>query len=162
MAIGFALDPIAPAGIRAGGGLISRLDNTNELSQSTSRIRTPDGGFIELPPQGSLSSVAVRQWYLEQEAKIPNLINGSVPLEQQALQAWSLRNAFRNAACSAMHDQDAAKMLNQTAPNLTWNQVVDKYSSKHSGDDLWRQIIGASQRSNQSVNDSLGIIVPRK
>jgi hypothetical protein len=40
MAIGFALDPIAPAGIRAGGGLISRLDNTNELSQSTSRIRT--------------------------------------------------------------------------------------------------------------------------
>ena len=41
---------------------------------------------------GTLSNVDARKWYLKQEAKIPDLIDDSLPLEQQARQAFDLRN----------------------------------------------------------------------
>ncbi len=59
-----------------------------------------------------------------------------------------------------MIDQDAAAQLNATRPNLTWEQTVAKYSQDHTGDDLWNEIIGASQRSNPQVNQSLGLKPP--
>jgi filamentous hemagglutinin len=94
---------------------------------------------------------------LDQEALIPKLIDNTASLEQQAMQAWELRNTFRSAARTAMSDQVAAAELNATRPNLTWTQTVEKYAGKSSGDDLWQQIIDASQRSNKVVNESLGI-----
>lgn len=47
---------------------------------------------------GTLSNVDARKWYLEQEAKIPDLIDDSLPLEQQARQAFDLRNQYRMQA----------------------------------------------------------------
>jgi hypothetical protein len=39
-----------------------------------------------------------------------------------------------------------------------WKQVVNKYSSKGlTGDSLWNEIINASQRTRQSVNNALGL-----
>jgi hypothetical protein len=84
----------------------------------------------------------------------------TAPLAQQARQAVDLRNSFRSAARDAMIDQDTAAQLNATNPNLTWEQVVQKYSADYSGDELWQQIIDASQRSRASVNQSLGVASP--
>ena len=36
-------------------------------------------------------------------------------------------------------------------------QTIGKYSSEYSGQELWRQIINSSQRSNPAVNQSLGV-----
>lgn len=52
-----------------------------------------------------------RKWYLEQEAKIPNLIDDSIPLEQQARQAFELRNQYRRQARELMSDQQLAEFL---------------------------------------------------
>lgn len=88
------------------------------------------------------------------------MIDSSASLEQQAYQAWSLRNTFRTAAREAMADQEAAAQLNATRPHMTWAETVKKYSSEYSGNDLWNQIIGAAQRSDSAVNKSLGVKPP--
>jgi filamentous hemagglutinin len=52
----------------------------------------------------------------------------------------------------------ASASLYKTDPNLTWEQVVQKYSNKgFQGDALYQEIINAAQRSRTSVNQSLGI-----
>lgn len=107
---------------------------------------------------GTLSNLETRQWYLQQEAKIPELINKNASLEEQARQAFDLRNQFRTQARELMSDRDLAASLNKTDPNLTWEQVVQKYTEKgFQGDDLYREIVNSAQRSRTSVNKSLGI-----
>ena len=79
-------------------------------------------------------------------------------MNQQARQAFNLRNQYRTQARNAMSDRSLANSLNRTDPNLTWSQIVQKYKAKgYSGDDLYRAIIEGSQRSRTSVNNSLGI-----
>lgn len=107
---------------------------------------------------GTLSNLETRQWYLQQEAKIPELINKNASLEEQARQAFDLRNQFRTQARELMADRDLAASLNKTDPNLTWEQVIQKYTEKgFQGDDLYREIVNSAQRSRTSVNKSLGI-----
>lgn len=132
--------------MRIGGAL---LETAGELS---SAIRSA------VPKFGTYSNVQAREWYLGQEAKIPSLINNELSLEDQAKQAFGLRNIFRTTARELMADRNLAAKLNVEEPNMTWDQVVKKYSDKgFSGDELYKKIIGASQRSRQSVNESLGV-----
>ena len=57
-----------------------------------------------------------------------------------------------------MADRDLAASLNETDSNLTWEEVVQKYTEKgFQGDDLYQEIINSAQRSRSSVNKSLGI-----
>lgn len=107
---------------------------------------------------GTLSNVDARKWYLEQEAKIPDLIDDSLPLEQQARQAFELRNQYRMQARELMSDRQLAESLYATDPNLTWEQIIQKQIDKGlSGDDIYKAIIESSQRSRTSVNQSLGL-----
>jgi hypothetical protein len=124
------------------------------------KITTQNGGYIDLPQIASMSKDSARQWYLNQEAVIQDLINISSPLEQQAQQAVQLRNAIRTAARNSMIDQETAAILNLNEPNMTWSQVLNKYSNMYSGDEVYRQIIMASQRSRTSVNQLLGVTSP--
>lgn len=123
-------------------------------------LKVPSGATVNLPDAASMSNVEVRQWYLKQEAMIPELIDPTASLEIQAKQAVELRNVFRTSARVAMQDQDAAKLLEKANPKMTWEQVVQKYSALYKGDELYRQIILASQRSRDSVNQSLGLRPP--
>ena len=112
----------------------------------------------EPPKPGSLDNVTSRQWYLDAEAKIPTLIDRTKPLDQQAKQAFEMRNQFRTQARDAMSDRATAESLMKTDPNMSWEQVVDKYAKKgFSGDSLWQEIIHASKRSRTNVNKSLGL-----
>ena len=107
---------------------------------------------------GTLSNVDARKWYLEQEAKIPDLIDDSLPLEQQARQAFDLRNQYRTQARELMSDRQLAESLYASDPNLTWEQIIQKQIDKGlSGDDIYKAIIESSQRSRTSVNQSLGL-----
>ncbi len=107
---------------------------------------------------GKLSNVEARQWYLDQEANIKNMIDTTKSLEQQAQQAFNLRNQFRTQARELMADRTLAESLYKTDPNMTWNQIINKYTNKGlSGDSLWQEIINASTRSRTSVNQGLGL-----
>jgi hypothetical protein len=62
-----------------------------------------------------------------------------------------------------MSDRQLAEEIGVANPNMTWEQVIDKYTKEgFKGDDLWRAIIGASQKSRTSVNESLGVTPPKK
>lgn len=119
----------------------------------------PANSDVILPAFTSLSNVEVRKWYVSHLTKIPKLINKKCTLEEQAHQAWSLRNTFRTAARYAMNNQDLATVLNKQSPNMTWAETMKKYSGENRGDELWAAIIESAQRSNEKVNRSLGMSV---
>lgn len=109
-------------------------------------------------PAASLSNVEARKWYLEQEAKIPQIIDRNASLETQAKQAFNFRNEIRTAARDAMADRDAAAKLMREERNITWEQLVEKKRKEgFTGDDVYREIINSSQKSRKSVNDKLGL-----
>lgn len=113
---------------------------------------------MDFPKNGTLSNVDARKWYLSKEAQIKELMDTSLPLDQQAKQAFNLRNYFRTRARELMSDRTLAEELMKTNPNSTWNQIVTKYQGQgFTGDDLWNEIIEASTRSRASVNKSLGL-----
>ena len=118
----------------------------------------PNEGAGNLPKPGSLSNVETRQWYLDQEAKIPQIIDKTKPLEQQAKQAFEFRNQIRTQARDAMSDRALAEKLFGTRPNMSWEQIVEKYTNRgFSGNALYQEIIEASQRSNAAVNEALKV-----
>lgn len=111
-----------------------------------------------LPKFGTLTNVAAREWYLAQEVKIPTLLDKVATFEQQAKQAFNLRNLYRTTARELMADRKAAEALYKSDPNMTWDQVVQKYTDKGlSGDELYKEIVNASTRSRGSVNAELGV-----
>ena len=86
------------------------------------------------------------------------MIDTTQSLEQQAYEAFTLRNEYRTVARELMVDRIAAESLYLTDPNLTWEEVVLKQMTKGlTGEDVFRAIIESSQRSRTSVNRSLGL-----
>ena len=127
--------------------------NTSGVEKGNSSIDNKSGSG-----SGTLSNVDARKWYLEQEAKIPDLIDDSLPLEQQARQAFELRNQYRMQVRELMSDRQLAESLYVTDPNLTWEQIIQKQIDKGlSGDDIYKAIIESSQRSRTSINQSLDL-----
>jgi hypothetical protein len=103
------------------------------------------------------NSVAVRQGYLDALKAIPGKIDTTLPLREQAMQAFNLRNAAKIDARAAMADGGA--LLNKTDPIPTIQDVVRRaYQEKGLvGDDMWRSILESSTRSRASVNQALGV-----
>ena len=105
-----------------------------------------------------LSNVEARRWYLEQETKIPDIIDKNLPMEEQAKKAFELRNQYRTQAREMMEDRQLAELLHKTEPNVTWEQIVQKQIDKGLvGDEIFKGIIESSQHSRKSVNDLLGL-----
>lgn len=144
----------------SGGQSIAKnagYDNS-QSSAKTDFYVTPDGSVIPQSMYHSLSDSDARRWYLEQEARIPDLIDYKQSLEQQAYQAFTLRNQFRTTARELMADRNKAEALYITDPNRTWNQIINRQIEKGlTGDDIYRAIIESSQRSRTSVNKLFGL-----
>jgi len=115
------------------------------------------------PMPGTLSNYDARKWYLQQEAKMPGLVNDpAFSLEQRARLAFGLRNSYRTQARNLMSDRMLAERLMLEEPNLTWEQLIQKVSNKGlAGDDIYMYIIESSQRSRPSVNNQFGLHTPR-
>ena len=140
-------------GINKAKSIVNSLNGVDKLGT----IEASSNKFIE-PQKYSLSNVEARKWYLEQEAKIPGMIDSSLSLEEQAKQAFNLRNKFRTEARELMADRATAKSLYKTDPNWSWEKIVQKQVEKGlSGDDIYKEIIASSQRSRDAVNKSLGV-----
>lgn len=106
------------------------------------------------------NNVAVRQYHLNTLEGIPGKIDGSLPIREQALQAFHLRNAAKVEARAMMTDRQAAALLDKTDPIPTVQDIVRKvYDGGRGpvGDDMWRTILESSTRSRSSVNQALGV-----
>ena len=121
----------------------------------------PNAPMADVPGEGgthSLSNVEERKWYLEQEAKIPDMIDKSLSLEEQVKQAFNLRNKFRTQARELIADRKLAESLYKIDPNRTWEEMIQRQLDKGlTSDDIYKEIIASSQRSRISVNKSLGL-----
>lgn len=151
-----ALSEFTPKQLKALEDVLQEMEqvvgNKTELEKQENAPMLGESG------KGSLSNVEARKWYLEHEAKIPDMIDSSLPLEDQAKQAYNLRNQFRTEARELMADRVTAEYLYKTDKNLTWEELIDKQKAKgFTGDDIYREIIASAQRSRKSVNKSLGL-----
>ncbi len=133
-------------------------NNNNGDSGEVDFYITPEGDAIPKEKYHSMNNREARQWYLDQEEKIPDVIDPNASLDQQARQAFNQRNKIRTTARELMSDRDAAESLYKTDPNKTWEQMIDRAIEKgYTGDDIYKYIIGSSQRSRPSVNKQLGL-----
>ncbi|WP_204678151.1 hypothetical protein, partial [Fusobacterium nucleatum] len=136
---------------------VNSIINSSNGVDKLDTIEASSNKFVETKKY-SLSNVEARKWYLEQEAKIPGMIDSSLSLEEQAKQAFNLRNKFRTEARELMADRATAESLYKTDPNWSWEKIVQKQVEKGlSGDDIYKEIIASSQRSRDAVNKSLGV-----
>ncbi|MBD3213473.1 MAG: hypothetical protein GF311_12770 [Candidatus Lokiarchaeota archaeon] len=110
-----------------------------------------------IKPQ-SLTDREARLWYLRQEYKMRDMLDHSLSLKLQAVQAFYLRNCLRTRARELMKDQKLAEFLEKTEKNKIWDDFVKHTENKgYKGVGIWREIIESSMRSRQDVNDDLEI-----
>lgn len=103
-----------------------------------------------------LSNEEVRKWYHQQLKEIPNRIDKSLPIREQALQAFLMRNEIKIAARGLMLDLETAARLDP--PDTLYDVVEKSYKGRGLvGDDLWKSILDSSQRTNKAVDDALRI-----
>ena len=74
--------------------------------------------------KGKMSDIDVRKWYRYHNKNIPQLIDKSKSIEEQARQACELRNKYRFQARELMEDQKARKTLDQTEPIISFEDLV--------------------------------------
>ena len=104
---------------------------------------------------GSLSDKVTRQWYVLHDKQIPDMVDKSKPIEEQARQAHALRNQFRTNARDLMLNQDERKWLDKSHPNLTFDEQISKKMSDKgmSREEAIQDILKTASKSNKKVNE---------
>jgi hypothetical protein len=111
------------------------------------------------PKPRSLSNEEARKWYLAMDAKIPDQIDRSKPIEEQARQACELRNWYRTRTRDLMADQETRKELDRDHPNKTFDELLaDKMERKKlNREDAIKDILKTAAKTNSEVNKKLGL-----
>ena len=101
----------------------------------------------------------VRKWYKAHDSIIPNMIDQTKPLEQQAHQAFELRNLHRTQARDLMFDQQKRKQLDISDPNKSFEELIsDKMKRKGlSREEAVKDIINTATKTRKTVDISLGL-----
>ena len=103
--------------------------------------------------------IRVRKWYVEEAAKITENIDKTLPVEEQAKQAFKARNAIRTAARDDMEDVEKRKELDRTKPNKTFEELIQhKMRSKGlTREEALRDIIKTASKTNAKINKEAGL-----
>lgn len=116
-----------------------------------------------MPAVRSLSNKQAREWYLEHDARIPDLVDKNATIEEQARQAFNLRNLYRDITRDLMKDQKARAELDKEHPNCTFEELIDrKMEKKHlSRDEAIADILKTATKTNAEVNAKFGLKVKK-
>lgn len=109
--------------------------------------------------QHSLSNTDVRIWYKAKDADIINKIDRSKSLEDQAKEAFEMRNQYRTQARELMKDQEARKGLDNAHPNASFEEKLNQ-KMKNKGltrEQALNDIIATAGKTNAKVDKSLGL-----
>ena len=111
------------------------------------------------PLREKLSDRAARKWYLAQDAEIPNRIDLSLSIEEQARQACDMRNQNRTHARDLMRDQKKRKQLDRDDPNKTFEELIaDKMKRKNlTREEAIKDILKTATKTRKQVNKQLGL-----
>lgn len=164
---------LARARYRATSTEYTRFSKAMNLPQERDRV-TIDGlgnigqGKIDLTNadyrdilfmKGKMSNVAARKWYLAHDATIPDLIDKSQSIEEQARQACDLRNRFRTQSRNLMADQEKRKELDINDPNKSFEELIaDKMKRKNlTREQAVEDVLKTATKTRKSVNKELGL-----
>ena len=106
-----------------------------------------------------MDNAAVRKWYVDKVSKITEGIDKSLPIEQQAMEAFKARNAIRTEARNMMSDQETRKLLDKEHPNKTFEELIES-KMKRKGmtrEEAIQDIYDTATKSNKDINKELGL-----
>ena len=136
-----------------------RRDHSRELvkEQITPKknvAKSENSGIIE-----KKSNREVREWYISEVSNIPNTIDETLPLEEQARQAFEKRNLIRSKAREMMADKEMRNILETEKLNMTFDELI---ASKMKRKGLTRKeaqidILKTTTKTNKNVNKELGL-----
>ncbi len=109
--------------------------------------------------KGKLDDREARMWYKDQDKKIPNMIDRSLPIEEQARQACDLRNKFRTQTRDMMSNQELRRQLDITDPNKSFDELIaDKMVRKGlSREEAVKDILKTATKTRKSVDTKFGL-----
>ena len=136
------------------------LKYNNQASWESFKARKLDT-LIQMQPEqmkglkGKLGKAEVRAWYAHQDQLIPGAIDKTLPIKDQAKQAWGLRNRNRTFARDLMKDQVARMQLDKTDPNKSFKDLVtDKMKRKGlTQEEAYLDIIASAPKTRKSIDD---------
>lgn len=136
-----------------------RRDHSRELVKEQimpkkNVAKSENSGIIE-----KKSNREVREWYISEVSNIPNMIDKTLPLEEQARQAFEKRNLIRSKAREMMADKEMRNILETEKPNMTFDELI---ASKMKRKGLTRKeaqidILKTATKTNKNVNKELGL-----
>lgn len=136
-----------------------RRDHSRELVKEQimpkkNVAKSENSGIIE-----KKSNREVREWYISEVSNIPNTIDETLPLKEQARQAFEKRNLIRSKAREMMADKEMRNILETEKPNMTFDELI---ASKMKRKGLTRKeaqidILKTATKTNKNVNKELGL-----
>ena len=107
----------------------------------------------------SSDNQSIREWYVANVNDIPNQLDESEKMEDQARQAFQLRNKFKREARIAMSDEKTADLLERLYPIPSFEELVQKkmLEKRMSRADAVADILATSSKTNIIVNEKFGL-----
>lgn len=109
--------------------------------------------------KGKLPNYQVRRWYKSHVEKIPEIVDKTTPLENQARQSFSLRNEYKSQARALMLDRDAANLLDSQEPIRSFEELVESKMKRKSlsRDEALADILKTSTKTRKTINEALNL-----
>lgn len=109
--------------------------------------------------KGKLGNQEVRLWYKTHDERIPDIIDRSKTIKEQAIESHGLRNTYRMQARELMKDQKEREYLDKNYPNKSFEELVDHKKIKYgmSEEEAYKDIVRSSATTNKEFDDAAGV-----
>ena len=109
--------------------------------------------------RGTWDSFDVRVWYKSENNKIPNLIDCTAPIEEQARQACYLRSRNKYIARDLMSDMLGRQMLDRDDPIEPFETILEEKMKRKSltRDEALNDCIQTSNKTRRSIDKQFGL-----
>lgn len=103
---------------------------------------------------------SIREWYVANVNNIPNMIDKSLSKEEQARQAFELRNKFKREARIAMSDVETAEWLERKRPIPTFEELIESKMQRKgmTREEAIEDILKTASTTNADVNKEFGLL----
>lgn len=108
---------------------------------------------------GKLDNKTVRLWYKAKNQMIPEEVDKTRTLREQAIEACNRRNENRTLARELMKDSESRKQLDRNRPNKTFDELL-RHKIEDFGlseTDAYRDIIRSSATTNEEFDRKAGV-----
>lgn len=155
------LDDVPRWYVESGGAKLRRNNETGEIIECENFAEFKEKYLKTLQNGVTIrkDNKTVRQWYVDNCNEIINRIDNAASVEQQAKEAFLLRNFYKIQARYMMSDRKRAKELMDERPLKSFDELLkDKMKRKGlTKEDAVADILKTATKTNRDVNNSFGL-----